>query len=218
MTSELWELTEYDHMRKPQEIIINSEIAISPRSLHRELMCPICLDVLNKTLTTKDCLHRFCTACISKALRSGNKECPTCRKKLASLRCLRPDPNFDQLIAKIYTNREEKEKIQETPPRTVVPSSNCEVILRRLNDETRNSRFIKLPFESTIGHLVKYLEVRPERSVVPHNKEENYHLAMVADRSRGHYEKLDHNLKLKDIDAERPLELFYFKTCSNSAL
>ena len=30
-----------------------------------------------------------------------NKECPTCRKKLVSKRSLRPDPNFDALIAKV---------------------------------------------------------------------------------------------------------------------
>jgi hypothetical protein len=31
----------------------------------------------------------------------SNKECPTCRKKLVSKRSLRPDPNFDALIAKV---------------------------------------------------------------------------------------------------------------------
>jgi hypothetical protein len=32
-------------------------------------------------------------------------ECPTCRKKLVSKRSLRPDPNFDQLVAKIFPDR-----------------------------------------------------------------------------------------------------------------
>ncbi|XP_017464323.1 PREDICTED: E3 ubiquitin-protein ligase RING1-like, partial [Rhagoletis zephyria] len=66
-----------------------------------------------KTMTTKECLHRFCSDCIITALRSGNKECPTCRKKLVSKRSLRPDPNFDLLISKIYPSREEYEAIQE---------------------------------------------------------------------------------------------------------
>jgi hypothetical protein len=48
------------------------------------------------------------------ALRSGNKECPTCRKKLVSKRSLRPDPNFDQLVEKIFPNREEYEAHQES--------------------------------------------------------------------------------------------------------
>ncbi|CAH3194570.1 unnamed protein product [Porites evermanni] len=76
-------------------------------------MCPICLDMLKNTMTTKECLHRFCQECIITALRSGNKECPTCRKKLISKRSLRPDPNFDALIAKIYPDRDEYEAHQE---------------------------------------------------------------------------------------------------------
>ena len=43
----------------------------------------------------------------------GNKECPTCRKKLVSRRSLRPDPNFDALLAKIFPDREEYEEQQE---------------------------------------------------------------------------------------------------------
>lgn len=69
--------------------------------------------MLKKTMTTKECLHRFCSDCIITALRSGNKECPTCRKKLVSKRSLRPDPNFDCLISKIYPSRDEYEKHQE---------------------------------------------------------------------------------------------------------
>ena len=64
-------------------------------------------------MTTKECLHRFCHDCIITALRAGNKECPTCRKKLVSKRSLRPDPNFDSIIAKIYPNREEYETLHE---------------------------------------------------------------------------------------------------------
>lgn len=69
--------------------------------------------MLKKTMTTKECLHRFCSDCIITALRSGNKECPTCRKKLVSKRSLRPDPNFDCLISKIYPSRDEYEAHQE---------------------------------------------------------------------------------------------------------
>lgn len=102
-----WELTLYEMQRKPQEPITDgTKIAVSPRSLQSELMCPICLDILKVTMTTKECLHRFCSDCIVTALRNGNKECPTCRKKLVSKRSLRRDPNFDALIAKIYPDRE----------------------------------------------------------------------------------------------------------------
>lgn len=109
-----WDLSLYELNRQPQKAITDStEIAVSPRSLHSELMCPICLDMLKKTMTTKECLHRFCSDCIVTALRSGNKECPTCRKKLISKRSLRADPNFDSLISKIYPSRDEYEAHQE---------------------------------------------------------------------------------------------------------
>lgn len=114
MQNKTWDLSLYELNRQPQEAITdNTEIAVSPRSLQSELMCPICLDMLKKTMTTKECLHRFCSDCIITALRSGNKECPTCRKKLVSKRSLRPDPNFDLLISKIYPSRDEYEAHQE---------------------------------------------------------------------------------------------------------
>ncbi|KAM4696728.1 E3 ubiquitin-protein ligase RING2-B isoform 2-T3 [Rhinophrynus dorsalis] len=113
-SSKTWELSLYELHRTPQEAIMDhTEIAVSPRSLHSELMCPICLDMLKNTMTTKECLHRFCSDCIVTALRSGNKECPTCRKKLVSKRSLRPDPNFDALISKIYPSRDEYEAHQD---------------------------------------------------------------------------------------------------------
>ncbi|XP_047393422.1 E3 ubiquitin-protein ligase RING2-like [Sciurus carolinensis] len=112
--SKTWELSLYELQRTPQEAITDGlEIVVSPRSLHSELMCPICLDMLKNTMTTKECLHRFCAVCIITTLRSGNKECPTCRKKLVSKRSLRSDPNFDALISKIYPSRDEYEAYQE---------------------------------------------------------------------------------------------------------
>ena len=59
MPSKTWELSLYELHRSPQEAITDgTEIAVSPRSLHSELMCPICLDMLKNTMTTKECLHR----------------------------------------------------------------------------------------------------------------------------------------------------------------
>jgi len=113
-TNKSWELSLYELHRQPQPAITDdTEIAVQAKDLHTELMCPICLDLLRKTMTTKECLHRFCHECITTALRAGNKECPTCRKKLVSRRSLRPDPNFDKLMSKIYPNREDYEQQQE---------------------------------------------------------------------------------------------------------
>ncbi|XP_060875442.1 E3 ubiquitin-protein ligase RING2-like [Metopolophium dirhodum] len=102
-----WTLSLYELQRTSHEVITDdTEIAVSQESVHKDLMCPICLDLLNKTMATK-CLHRFCSECIVTALRAGNKKCPTCRKRLISKRCLRPDLNVDSLISKLFPNREE---------------------------------------------------------------------------------------------------------------
>ncbi|KAG5886169.1 hypothetical protein JTB14_024849 [Gonioctena quinquepunctata] len=130
-----WELSLYELHRTPQETITdNTEIAVSPRSLHSELMCPICLDMLKKTMTTKECLHRFCSDCIITALRSGNKECPTCRKKLVSKRSLRPDPNFDLLISKIYPSRDEYEAHQERVLAKLNKSHSREALVQSIKE------------------------------------------------------------------------------------
>ena len=70
--------------------------------------------IQNMNILTVFIFFRFCAECIVTALRSGNKECPTCRKKLVSRRSLRADPNFDMLVEKIFPNREEYEAHQES--------------------------------------------------------------------------------------------------------
>lgn len=154
-SNKTWELSLYELQRTPQEAITdNTEIAVSPRSLHSELMCPICLDMLKNTMTTKECLHRFCQECIITALRSGNKECPTCRKKLVSKRSLRPDPNFDMLISKIYPSRDEYEAHQER-------------VLAKLN-RTHNQSVI-----ATIEEGIKLQALNRAQRVRKHPADEN---------------------------------------------
>ena len=145
-TNKTWELNLYELHRTPHEPITdNTEIAVSPRSLRSELMCPICLDILKNTMTTKECLHRFCYECIITALRSGNKECPTCRKKLISKRSLRPDPNFDALIAKIYPNRDEYEAHQERLLAKIKQQHNSATVTDTTQDSTKQQHAGKAP-------------------------------------------------------------------------
>ena len=67
-----WDLSLYELHRTPQEAVTdNTEISVSPKVLQSELTCPICLEMLTSTMTTKECLHRFCAECITTALRSG---------------------------------------------------------------------------------------------------------------------------------------------------
>ena len=53
-----WDLSLYELHRTPQEAITDeTEIAVSAQSLKSELTCPICLDMLTRTMTTKE-LHQ----------------------------------------------------------------------------------------------------------------------------------------------------------------
>lgn len=60
----------------------------------------------------QECLHRFCNECITTALQRGNRECPTCRKKIVSKRSLRRDENFDELINTLWSDRKVYDDMQ----------------------------------------------------------------------------------------------------------
>lgn len=207
---ETWELTEYEQERKPQEISIDTKLAISPRSLYREIICPFCLDILNQTRAAPDCLHRFCKKCAEKSVK---KECPVCRKKLPSqAKSFREDPKFDQLIAKIYNGYHAAKPIETTRS---ITAPECEIVLRHLSGQ--QTRYLKCPENTTVDHLTRYLAIRPEGSKMPDvNNNEEYKLCIVADRSKGHYEMLCGTLKLKDIiqkydlHSSNPLELYFY--------
>ncbi|XP_049890686.1 E3 ubiquitin-protein ligase RING2-A-like isoform X1 [Epinephelus moara] len=155
-----WELSLYELHRSPQLAIMDgTEVAVSPRSLHSELMCPICLDMLKNTMTTKECLHRFCSDCIVTALRSGNKECPTCRKKLVSRRSLRRDSNFDALISKIYPSRDEYEAHQRR-------------VLERLN-RLHNKEALSSSIEEGLRQQARYRSERNHRVKKPAQESDN---------------------------------------------
>ncbi|KAM7265215.1 hypothetical protein ACFE04_002898 [Oxalis oulophora] len=77
--------------------------------LRKDLECPICLHIIRNT-RTMECLHRFCKACIEKAMRMGNNECPVCRKHCASRRSFRDDPNIDTIISILIPDIDKYEK------------------------------------------------------------------------------------------------------------
>ncbi|OQV22402.1 putative E3 ubiquitin-protein ligase RING2-B [Hypsibius exemplaris] len=109
-SARLWNLTPYELSRAPHPIPLDDGRVVhtTGRLLESELQCNICLDILRNTRTTKECLHRFCFECIQKALeqssRSEDRKCPVCRAKLVSMRALRADPLFDQIISAIFPN------------------------------------------------------------------------------------------------------------------
>lgn len=219
------ELTEYELDRQPQSVT-EFELPLNSRLLHRELMCPICLDILNQTTTTRECLHRFCLNCINKAMRSNKKECPTCRKKLTGRRCLRPDPKFDQFIKLVYNSNQNGVTNHDEPSRKVdekscmAPALDCELILRHLNGE--EARYIKCPLDGTIEHLCKWLALRPELLGAPDlESKREFKMCIAADRSKGKYDPLEVGARLDEIkskynlDMNKPLELYYFSPNKN---
>ena len=68
------------------------------RSLQKNFICPICLDVLEDTFIVPECQHRFCGKCIEESLRKCKNECPNCRIRISTRRTLRADDVFDGLV------------------------------------------------------------------------------------------------------------------------
>lgn len=102
-------LTLWDENRPIREMIPEKDpesnatniIEISHTSILKEFQCGVCLDLMEDTHITIDCLHRFCKVCIETALRQQNSKCPQCRHPIPSKRSTRADTAFDDLIRKL---------------------------------------------------------------------------------------------------------------------
>jgi len=100
-------LTAYDMHREPRSLILDDRTKSVPiNQVSQSLTCPVCRELPTRTMTVMKCLHRFCAECIDNSLRIGNKECPTCRGECATRRALRPDTQFDQLLSRLYPDRQ----------------------------------------------------------------------------------------------------------------
>eukprot|EP01101_Sappina_pedata_P013675 TRINITY_DN992_c0_g1_i1.p1 TRINITY_DN992_c0_g1~~TRINITY_DN992_c0_g1_i1.p1 ORF type:complete len:756 (+),score=245.17 TRINITY_DN992_c0_g1_i1:52-2268(+) len=73
----------------------NEIVRVPFDSLLSEFTCPVCLGLFEKTMLVVNCFHRFCSECISRSLRVGKRECPSCRSKCTSHRSLRADLRTD---------------------------------------------------------------------------------------------------------------------------
>ncbi|CEG41141.1 zinc finger domain containing protein [Plasmopara halstedii] len=107
--------TLFEIYRQPRAPITdpNATRTLSIRQLNADLTCPICLGIIKMAMVVMECLHRFCSDCISTAIRQSKRECPSCRIHIPSKRSLRPDTNFDALICKIYPNLAEFERNED---------------------------------------------------------------------------------------------------------
>ena len=211
MRMDAWELTEYELAREAQEVSVDNELTINPQSLYREIICPICLEVLNQTRAAPDCLHRFCRRCVDQVVK---KECPVCHKKLPSqARSFREDKKFDQLVARIHAS------YQATRPsdgaNRLAQSLECEIVLKNLDGS--QTRYLKCPHTTTVDHLERYLAIRPGNAKLPIlDNEDEFKLSIVANKSQGYYEMLPGHLQLNEVkikymnsNSSDPLELYY---------
>ena len=80
----------------------------------------------------------FFSCIIWQALRSGNKECPNCRCHLSSLRSLRPDPLFDDIIKTVFPNRAELDRQQSKLLEHLAKTSNRKAMLSSIEEGKRH--------------------------------------------------------------------------------
>eukprot|EP00048_Salpingoeca_helianthica_P009319 m.133750 g.133750 ORF g.133750 m.133750 type:complete len:345 (-) comp14835_c0_seq1:196-1230(-) len=107
-----WELSPYELEREPHPVR-DGHVVLPRAALNSFLKCPVCLSVLADSMTVMECLHHFCGDCISKSLRWGKKECPTCRTGVPSRRSLRPNAAIDGLVSVVCPDRTNFEQQQE---------------------------------------------------------------------------------------------------------
>jgi len=107
--------TEQAQARPPPErplITGDERSTLDLASLAVDLTCPVCLGILKNVVST-ECLHRFCNNCMEKCLRQGKKECPSCRRHVATRRSLRRDTKFDRVIQMLFPDLQKYEAEQE---------------------------------------------------------------------------------------------------------
>mmetsp|Transcript_29026 Transcript_29026/g.70798 ORF Transcript_29026/g.70798 Transcript_29026/m.70798 type:complete len:289 (-) Transcript_29026:173-1039(-) len=117
-----------EHTQPFRPIIEDDTIkAIKVRDLNADFTCPVCLGILQDTMTVMECLHRFCEPCIEMSLRHGKKECPSCRTSCPSKRNLRRDPAFDDLISRVYPDIKKVENEEEKVVSDIIKGHNSSI-------------------------------------------------------------------------------------------
>ena len=106
------QLTVRQKMPNSQTISLGSAEVVSIRD---ELICPICLDIMENVMVTK-CLHRYCRDCINKHLRQVDvkRDCPSCRINLNTNRSLRKDIAMDAVVNLFFANRTPRSEDDDT--------------------------------------------------------------------------------------------------------
>ncbi|PWA74253.1 E3 ubiquitin-protein ligase RING1a [Artemisia annua] len=77
-------------------------INIDVNELRGNLTCKLCEGIIKHTKAIKNCLHRFCGACIDKWFNDGNKECPVCGSDCPNQHASLGDGIYDKIIAAFF--------------------------------------------------------------------------------------------------------------------
>eukprot|EP00052_Salpingoeca_macrocollata_P018171 m.148963 g.148963 ORF g.148963 m.148963 type:complete len:281 (+) comp20620_c2_seq3:40-882(+) len=129
------ELSEYEQQREPAPLQNGRVIELGVEALEPEVLCPICLSVMTNPMSTMECLHRFCSECISKSLRFGKKECPTCRHPCPSRRSLRADTAMQGLIGVAFPDMKVYEEAEDDVLQAVRKRhKNNNALMRSINE------------------------------------------------------------------------------------
>ncbi|KAF4690895.1 hypothetical protein FOZ60_016730 [Perkinsus olseni] len=90
--------------------------------ISEELRCAICQDLMYRPVSVLDCLHNFCSSCLSQWLQR-HTDCPQCRSRVRSVKPNRTVVNLTEKLVeaeKIRDRRSEQEKKQSDDSDTLL--------------------------------------------------------------------------------------------------
>ncbi|GFH44358.1 hypothetical protein CTEN210_00832 [Chaetoceros tenuissimus] len=91
------------------------EEELEKKNFYKDFTCAICLEKLSDPHLLPDCCHRFCGGCIKESIAKGNRQCPSCRERITTKRCLRKDDLMEKLLARMEKLEEENAQLKVTP-------------------------------------------------------------------------------------------------------
>uniref|UniRef100_A0A2K5CAA1 E3 ubiquitin-protein ligase RING2 n=1 Tax=Aotus nancymaae TaxID=37293 RepID=A0A2K5CAA1_AOTNA len=197
------------------------EIVVSPRSLHSELMCPICLDMLKNTMTTKECLHRFCADCIITAMNRLQRG-----KKQQIENGSGAEDNGDSSHcsnASTHSNQEAGPSNKRTKTPDDSGLDEIELVFRphptlMEKDDSAQTRYIKTSGNAAVDHLSKCLSVSKGESNQMNldTASEKQYTIYIATAS-GQFTVLNDSFSLELVSEKywkvnKPMELYYAPT------
>eukprot|EP01147_Barroeca_monosierra_P008768 gene8766-1147_t len=140
------------------ELILDGTLVrVSMNHFNEEIICPICLGIMQDTWTMMAVQHMdFATSQLSVfsniipmskremhvcLLKPRKKECPTCRAPCKSRRSLRPDKEFDAIIAVVYPSAQIYEEQQMALYRKIRARSNLQSMFQTMAASIRQQAF-----------------------------------------------------------------------------